>query len=278
MEPVPPTAVRSLGVRRGGVDLAVTDAGGEGPPVLLLHGLAGSSRELLETAAALTDSHHVLLLDQRGHGGSTRHPRDVSRQAFVDDVVAVAHHVLPGQALTLVGQSMGAHTAFLVAAQRPDLVAGLVLLEGHPAGGATASDAHTLGRYLASWPVPFPDEATALDFLGESPLARAWVADLEHTPAGLRPRFAADVMEQVMIGLVEPRWREWEALSVPTLAVYGDQGLFTADQVDDVFRRRPATQRADLVGAGHDAHLDALQAWIAVLRGFLRGSPRGSAT
>ena len=268
---------RSLGVRRDGIDLAVTDAGGEGPPVLLLHGLAGSSRELLPTAAALTDRHRVFLLDKRGHGGSTRHPSDVSRQAFVDDVAAVANRVAPGEALTLVGQSMGAHTALLVAAQRPDLVAGLVLLEGHPAGGASPADAHALGRYLASWPVPFGDEMAALDFLGDSPLAAAWVADLERTPDGLRPRFAADVMEQVMVGLAEPRWAEWEGISVPTLAVFGEHGMFSAAQMDEMVRRRPQTQRADLVGAGHDAHLDAGQAWIAVLRGFLGGSLRGSA-
>lgn len=70
-------------VHRGDVSIAVTDLGGDGPTVLLLHGLAGSSGELLPTGHALTDSFRVLLVDQRGHGLSTRRPTDLSREACV---------------------------------------------------------------------------------------------------------------------------------------------------------------------------------------------------
>lgn len=104
----PGRAVRELTLDRGDVRLAVTDTGGDGPPVVLLHGLAGSARELLPTAAALADRHRVVLLDQRGHGGSTRRPADVSREAFVADVVEVLERLLPGERVRLVGQSMGA--------------------------------------------------------------------------------------------------------------------------------------------------------------------------
>ena len=69
-------------------------------------------------------------MDQRGHGRSTRRPADVSRQAFVDDVIAVIDQVFPGERCTLVGPPMGAHTAFLTGAFRPDLVERLVMPEG----------------------------------------------------------------------------------------------------------------------------------------------------
>ncbi len=258
-------------VRRGDVRLAVTDRGGAGPAVVLLHGLAGSARELLPTADALTDAFHVLLIDQRGHGGSTRRPADVSRQAYVDDVVAVIEQLLPGQRVSLAGQSMGAHTALLVAAARPDLVDRLVLLEGHVAGSDRAEDARELGAFFASWPTPFSDVAGARAFLGESPLARAWVDALEPVEDGLRPRFDADVMERAIAAVHEPRWAEWEALQVPTLAVFAEHGMFTAAQRDELIRRRPHTRRADIPGAGHDAHLDAFEPWVRILRGFLEG-------
>ena len=95
--------------------------------------LAGSSRELLPAAQALP-GYRVLLVDQRGHGASTRLPNDLSRDALVGDVVAVLEELVPRQRAVLVGQSMGAHTAFLVAVARPDLVKGLVMLEGHVKG------------------------------------------------------------------------------------------------------------------------------------------------
>src|SRR4051794_13671832 len=84
--------------------ISVTCVGDTGPVVVLLHGLAGSSRELLPTARALRD-HRVLLIDQRGHGGSTRRPDDLSRDAFVDDVIAVMDEFAPGEKCVLVGQS-----------------------------------------------------------------------------------------------------------------------------------------------------------------------------
>ena len=144
------TARRAM-VRRDDSELTVTDQGGHGPAVVLLHGLAGSSRELLPTADALTDSFRVLLMDQRGHGRSTRRPADLSRQAFVDDVVAVIDQRLQGQQATLVGQSMGAHTAFLTAAARPDLVSRLVMLEGQPRRRSPRRSRRTrrLPRFLA---------------------------------------------------------------------------------------------------------------------------------
>jgi pimeloyl-ACP methyl ester carboxylesterase len=255
-------------VRRDDSELAVIDHGGRGPAVILLHGLAGSSRELLPTADALTDSFHVLLMDQRGHGRSTRRPADLSRQAFVNDVVAVIDQRLQGQQVTLVGQSMGAHTAFLTAAARPDLVSRLVMLEGHP-GGGRPEEATELGDFLASWPTPFATAEEARRFLGDSQLSDAWIADLERIPAGLRPRFDADVMRVVLASVRQPRWTEWEALDVPTLAVFAEHGMFTKDHKTELFRRRPGTRGAELPDAGHDAHLDAFGAWIETLRGYL---------
>ena len=256
---------------RGDVSLAVTDFGGDGPPLILLHGLSGSSRELLPTANALSDAYRVLLVDQRGHGASTRRPADLSREAFVDDVTHVIEACAPGERCVLVGQSMGAHTAFLVAAARPDLIDRLVMLEGHVAGTEDSEEAARLGRYFASWPVPFADEAAARAFLGGDAIVDAWVADLESRPDGLYPRFDADIMERTIQAVHAPRWSEWEGLQVSALAVFSKHGMFSESDKAELIKRRPETDRVDLRAGGHDAHLDALDAWIAALRGWLLG-------
>lgn len=181
----------------------------------------------------------------------------------------MVEEVLPDQRCTLVGQSMGAHTAFLIAAARPDLVERLLMLEGHVAGTDNPDEAAALGRYFASWPAPFADEATARGHLGDEAIVDAWIADLERTRKGLVPRFDADIMERTIAVVHESRWEEWENLEVPTLAIFARHGMFSTEDKDDLICRRPATRRVDLAGGSHDAHLDAFDEWVAALRGWL---------
>ncbi|MCR2826595.1 alpha/beta fold hydrolase [Microbacterium sp. zg.Y909] len=265
-------------IDRGSVQISVVDRGGDGALLVLLHGLAGSARELLATADALTDAFRVVLVDQRGHGQSSRRPEDLSRQAFVDDIVEVITQLSPGRPATLVGQSMGAHTAFLTAAARPDLVERLVMLEGHAFGTDEPDEAAHLRAFFGSWPAVFASADDARAFLGESALAQAWIADLEPTPDGLRRRFDADVMERTIAAVHKPRWTEWQELTVPTLAVFAENGLFSAEQKAELIARRPHTMRADIPGATHDAHLDAFDSWIEVLRAFLLEHGSGETT
>lgn len=249
-----------------GVEIRCYDTGGSGPAVVILHGLAGSAREFFPTAAALPEFRTVLM-DLRGHGGSTRHPGDLSRGAYVADVVHVIEEAL-GHPVILVGQSMGAHTAMLVAAARPDLVVRLVLVEAD-SGGGISQDHAAMEEYFCSWPVPFPSRQAALAFLGGAPLAEAWAADLEERADGFWPRFDAGVMVAAISAVAVPRWAEWASVTAPTLAVYGGNGMFPEASKDEFVRRGRDVTRVDLPGASHDAHLDAFDAWMAALRGFV---------
>jgi pimeloyl-ACP methyl ester carboxylesterase len=249
-----------------GVELRCYDTGGSRPAVVVLHGLAGSAREFFPTAAALAERRTVLV-DLRGHGASTRHPDDVSREAYVADVVRVIEAV--GPPVALVGQSMGGHTAMLVAAARHDLVSQLALLEAD-AGGGRGEDHVAVGEYFRSWPVPFPNRAAAAAFLGDSPLALAWSADLEGRDGGFRPRFDAGVMVAAISAMAVPRWAEWESVAVPTLVVYGQDGMFDEAAKAEFVRRGRNVTRVDLPGASHDAHLDCFGPWMAALKGFMR--------
>lgn len=97
------------------------------------------------------------------------------------------------------------------------------MLEGHAGGSEDPEEAARLGRFFAGWPTPFPDKATARAYLGGDAVVDAWVDDLEITPDGLRPRFDADVMERTIEAVHVPRWAEWEALGVRTLAVFAKE-------------------------------------------------------
>ncbi len=260
-----PVSVTEMWVRSADVALHCFDTGADRPPVVIVHGLAGSAQEFVPTAMALPEFRTVLL-DQRGHGLSTPRPPDVSRAAFVADLVQLLE-VLDRPA-TLVGQSMGAHTAMLTAASRPDRVQGLVLLEGGP-GGEDPAGTEQARSYFRSWPVPFRSEQVAADFLGHGPLARIWLASLRQREDGWWPPFEPDVMVGVLDTLTSAYWAEWERVSVPTLAVYAEHGMFTETQKAEFVRRGQHVQRVDLAGASHDAHLDAFHQWILALRTFL---------
>jgi pimeloyl-ACP methyl ester carboxylesterase len=81
--------------------------------------LAGHAREWPSTIEELRRDHRVIAIERRGHGGSTRRPGDVSRRAYVGDVLALLDELQVDQA-PVVGQSMDARTARLVAAEAPE--------------------------------------------------------------------------------------------------------------------------------------------------------------
>lgn len=255
-------------VERDGVRLACRDWGGSGPPVVMLHGLAGHAAEWDDLAQALSPRHRVVAVDQRGHGAAERHPRDVSRAAYVADVVAVGDQ-LGLRHPVLVGQSLGGHTAMLAAATRPDLVCALVLVEAG-AGGPSPSIQADIGAWLDGWPTPFPSRSAAAEFFGGGSHGEGWTAGLEQRDDGWWPRFDRDVMVASMAELARRSfWDEWARITCPTLAVFGQRGFLPPQEIDDMFRSRPELLAVSVPGAGHDVHLDRPDALRRVVRRFL---------
>jgi pimeloyl-ACP methyl ester carboxylesterase len=98
--------------------------------VLLLHGLTSSSESWRHVAPELGKHFRVIAPDARGHGGS-EWMRDYSFESMRDDVVRFMQQVGVLAAI-VVGHSMGAVTAYDLAATRPDLIRLLVLEEMPP--------------------------------------------------------------------------------------------------------------------------------------------------
>ncbi|MGC4911050.1 alpha/beta fold hydrolase [Streptomyces cyaneofuscatus] len=252
------------------VRLRCTDSGGDGPPLLLLHGLAGHSGEWDALAARFTPTHRVVAFDARGSGASTRRPGDVSRAAHVRDVVQVAHDLrLPAGRLVLVGQSMGGITALLTAAAHPELVRALVLVEAGP-DGPSPSLPETIGAWLDSWPVPFPDAEAATAFFGGGAAGRAWADGLAPGPGGLHPRVDRDVMvATVQENAHRDFWDAWDEVRCPVLVVRAGKGMLKQQEADRMAERRPGTRIALVPEAGHDVHLDDPGAVFGEVAAFL---------
>ncbi|MFI6442038.1 alpha/beta fold hydrolase [Streptomyces sp. NPDC050759] len=223
-----------------------------GPPVLLLHGLAGHLGEWDDLAGRLEASgHRVVSYDARGHGESTRRPASVSRAAHVEDAVTLLRELDLAPAI-IVGQSLGGLTAMLLAADHPGLVHSLVLVEAGPAGRSPELPGEIAG-WLDSWPLPFASLAEATAFLGHE----AWARGLEERADGLRPRFDRDTLVRTMTELsAEGYWPQWSRIRCPTLLVRGASGTMKPAEAAEMLARRPDTRTAVVPGAAHDVHLD----------------------
>lgn len=254
-------------IRRGDVALSCLDSGSGEDVVVLLHGLAGSALELLPTATSLLPDHRAIVIDQRGHGHSTRRPGDLSRRAYVSDVVSVLKERAVDAPVTLVGQSMGGHTAMLTAAWVPAVVRRLVMLEAGVGGADTDDYPSKLGTFFASWPVPFRDKRAAAEFLGTRPIAQSWISDLEERSDGWWPRFDPDVTQGAITPVAErARWHEWEQIKVRTLLVTGQRGSIPEAEIAGMLATGTAVTHAVVPNAGHDVHLEQHDAWVRVLR------------
>jgi pimeloyl-ACP methyl ester carboxylesterase len=260
---------RRVSVERDGVRLAGLEfAGGTGRPVVLLHGLAGYAGEWAQTAAAIHPGRRVVAVDGRGHGGSERHPADLTPQAFVADL-GVWFSALRLAPAIVVGQSMGGVHAMLFAAAHPELVHGLVIVEATPDADSDHEALARVGGWLRSWPVPFADRAAAVEFFGgPSNWAETWADGLEHRADGLWPAFDPDLMVRELEVSGQDYWPAWRTIDCPILIVRGGEG----ENRDSYLRMVTANSSAELVEiahAGHDVHLDQPERWSDALNRFL---------
>lgn len=256
-------------VERADAELWFHDTGEDLPVVVLLHGLAGHALEWGATIAALRGRHRVVALEQRAHGSSTRRPDDVSRAAYVADVVAVLDD-LAVATVPLVGHSLGGHTAMLVAATHPDRVSELVLVESGLGGGSPA-EVGAMTDWLRGWPVPFRDRDHFLAFFGGNrAVAETWADGLEERPDGLWPGWDPDVLAHALADVARREFLdEWASVRAPTLLVRGEHGSVPQRQVESMCALRPDTEVTVVAGTGHDLHLEAPDALAGVLAGFL---------
>jgi pimeloyl-ACP methyl ester carboxylesterase len=109
--------------------------GGEGEPVLLVHGLAGSAANWCEVVPELVERHRVLAVDLPGHAGSAPPAAGATMDDFAASVAAVLDAEEIESAL-VAGHSFGGLVALRLARVRPDLVRSLLLVS--PAGISTA--------------------------------------------------------------------------------------------------------------------------------------------
>jgi lipase len=231
-------AVRGGSLRVGGWrsdDAADSAAGSHERPVervvLAVHGITASHRSWQLVARRLTEQPTgpatlVLAPDLRGRGRSADLPGPWGMAQHTEDLVAVLDQLAPGVSCVVAGHSMGGFVAVMLAALRPDLAAGLVLVDGGvplvlPDGWTLQAAARAgLGPAAERLSMTFADRAAYQDFWRAHPafaqdLSAAVLdyVDYDLEPDGppwrsscLAEAMAADYAEQFLDGPVDLAW------------------------------------------------------------------------
>ena len=139
----------------------------------------------------------VVALDGRGTAAASASPDDVSIAAHAADA-AFAIEELDLAPAIVVGQSLGGLTAISLAAEHPELVKAMAIVDADPQAGAenVVSD---VDEWLRRWPVPFESVLAAARYFGGSPgSAATWANGLERREDGWWPRFDFEVMGRTL--------------------------------------------------------------------------------
>ncbi|MET3774420.1 pimeloyl-ACP methyl ester carboxylesterase [Arthrobacter nitrophenolicus] len=123
--------------------MKVTDVG-EGPAILLIHGLACNTSDWFTQIAYFRRTHRVIALDLRGHGRSSVPTEGYGTASFVADFISVLD-ALGVSSVVAVGHSLGGLLAKALAITHPERVSAVVAID--PSGGLP--DAQNVYKSLA---------------------------------------------------------------------------------------------------------------------------------
>ncbi|MER7537108.1 alpha/beta fold hydrolase [Streptomyces sp. NPDC097704] len=250
------------------------------PGVLLLHGLMGHAGHWSRAVRRLTGGHRIVALDQRGHGASEKPAGGpFTREAYVADAAAVVEQLGLGP-VTLVGHSMGALTAWQLAAERPDLVRALVICDMRASALGAASQ-RAWQDWFRGWPAPFPSLEAVHRWFGDedpwvevpNPARGAFFAEVmaEH-PDGWRPVFDPEQMLTSRETWVhDAHWDSLAQVRCPTLVVRGLDGELGRAEAQEMVRVLPHGAYAEIPDAGHLLHYTHPEAWSEAVEPFLNG-------
>lgn len=273
-------------VEADGRQLAVYDTGGDGAPVLLIHGLGTNLSVWRGTIPALEAAgRRVVALDLPGYGLSEKEGVSGTMSDFAAAVLGVADALCLRQP-DVVGLSMGGQVALTLALEHPDRVGRLALLS--PAGVETFTDAEAtlLTSLVTPAAVQNTTEAqaeanTRANFAAYDEDRDGWILEQRRAVADRDdfPDYAAANAASVAGMLGGPVAGRLAEVGAPTLVLYGagdalipnrylHPALTTAD-VAGAARAIPGAEVHLVEGAGHLVMLEQPEAVHAHLVRFL---------
>ncbi|MBW9209967.1 alpha/beta hydrolase [Mumia sp. zg.B21] len=280
MSQLPSETLHHLALPEGRI--TYTDSG-HGPLVVLVPGMGDVRATYALLVPVLVEAgYRVVVTDLRGHGDSDTGFRSYGDAVTASDLVALVEHLAAGPAV-LVGSSMGGSAAVIAAADRPDLVNGVVTLAGfyrEAASPAVAALLRLVYRAVFAWPWggafwtwyvrsalskgrPTPGLDERLATLRATYRDRARLRSLRRLAVALDHRQAE---------------RRLSDVHTPVLAVFGSADPDFSDAAAELAYARETVDADGVVleEVGHYPQLQAADEVLAVLLPFLASTTSGT--
>jgi pimeloyl-ACP methyl ester carboxylesterase len=269
-----------------GHDVAYRVAGGdagEAGDLVLVHGMAGSSRTWRDVMPVLARHHRVLALDLPGHGRSAPSSGDYSLGAMASGIRDLMDHLGMDRA-TLVGQSLGGGVVMQFAYQFPERCDRLALVSS----GGLGREVSWLLRVLSLpgadlvLPVVAPAFVAAKGnavsrWLGAHSFAAPRLAEMWQAYASLADPDNRAAFLRTLRAVVDPGGQAVGASDrlylvgeMPTVIIWGaDDDIIPVGHARSAHAAMPGSRLEIFDGVGHFPQVEAPQRFVEVLEDFL---------
>jgi N-formylmaleamate deformylase len=262
-------------VETNGLRLHYSRTGGDKPPVVLAHGVTDAGPCWTPVAEALAAEYDAIMVDARGHGHSDAPVRGYDPAEQADDLAGVIT-ALELERPAVLGHSMGAATALVLAGAYPDLP-GAILLEDPPAWWTGWTVTPEATERLAGMRERFIGlmRKTREELLdGQRAEQPGWSeADLEPW-ADAKQRFSPNVLS--VLDQDNAAGIDWpdimRRIACPTLLINADPergAIVTAESAAILKALVPHLEIAHIPEAGHNIRRDQFARFIEIIHAFL---------
>jgi len=240
--------------------------GGDLPPLVMVHGLTDNGLCWRRLATALADRFDVIMIEARGHGGSSAMPAGEAPDPAQDLCEALI--ALGVASPVLIGHSVGARAAAGLAAQLQTFPSALVLEDPPLMSPFTATEMQARRSQFAAHVAELRAKSEAELIAQCCVQSPAWHDDD-------LPDWAAAKHQVDPAALPELRsfWQaDFAAIRVPTLIVAGDTALgsmVSEAALAEACALNPRIKAARIAGVGHNVRRENFDDYLAVLQQFL---------
>jgi pimeloyl-ACP methyl ester carboxylesterase len=241
--------------------------GGAGPTVVLLHGAGDNAGTWFRVAPELVKHHTLIVPDLAGHGDSAPSTGPIEVGQIVEALKAVLDRLAPGKKVALVGNSLGAWVAMLLAHHHPDLAAICVCIDG---GAIKGSNVHA--RVLPRTREEARESVAQTRDPASAPVPNFVLDDIvRQAREGPLARLAATAATMEAYVLDDAQLHE---LQVPVSLVWGTSDrLVPLDYAHRMLADLPHAKLYTLDRCGHVPQIECPDKLLAALRQALESSP-----